>query len=205
MPQDKLEYKSVQLLRKHRDIFAKQLFSITETIREIDTLLASRGKPHPSTFSINDKVISLSAPNKNRIGLVTKTSPFFISVKPLNTKHRSFKKDPQNLSHYSFLNVVSSLQPKSLPTQSLNLPTATKTQKRSCPTHADLPTSPTTSEGQSSAFTPPPTSPTTSEDQSSDFTSPPLKRVRKLGRPPSRPRATTAKTARCARKGTRSK
>jgi len=110
MSQDITSLPSVQLLKHHREIAVKQLVSITETIRDIDNLLALH-EPRLPTFAINDKVVSLSAPNKNRVGIVTKVTPHFIYVAPIDNKYKSFKKDPQNLSHYSFLSLVVSLQP----------------------------------------------------------------------------------------------
>ena len=101
---------SVLLLKQHRAIAVKQLTSITETLRDIDNLLALH-EPCLPTFAINDKVVSLSAPNKNRVGIVTKITSHFIYVAPLDNKYQSFKKDPQNLSHYSFLSLVASLPP----------------------------------------------------------------------------------------------
>ena len=59
-------------LQQHRAIAVNQLRTITSTIVGLEELSADKIILNPSTFSVNDKVISLSAPNKNRIGFVTK-------------------------------------------------------------------------------------------------------------------------------------
>ena len=115
IPQDTPTTQSARLLKQHRAIARKQLVAIAKTIQEIDVLLTPHDNLHPKTFAIKDKVISLSAPNKNRVGLVTKVTSFFIHVQPINAKYPRFKKDPQNIAHHSLLSVAVSLQPASLP------------------------------------------------------------------------------------------
>jgi len=88
------------LLKQHRAILFKQLRDITSTIKSIDALLSGDPLTNPTTYTVNDKVISLSAPNKDRVGLVTKVTPSFIHVAPINTRFTPFKKSTENLAHF---------------------------------------------------------------------------------------------------------
>ena len=90
----------ITLLKQHRAIAFKQLRDITSTIKEIDTLLSGDPLTNSTTYTVNDKVISLSAPNKDRVGLVTKVTSSFIHVAPINTRFAPFKKSIDNLAHF---------------------------------------------------------------------------------------------------------
>ena len=90
----------ITLLKQHRAIAFKQLRDITSTIKEIDTLLSGDPLTNSTTYTVNDKVISLSAPNKDRVGLVTKVTSSFIHVAPINTRFAPFKKNTENLAHF---------------------------------------------------------------------------------------------------------
>ena len=89
-------------LQQHRTITFKQLDDITLTINRIDALSSGDSLTNP-TYTVNDKVISLSAPNKDRIGLVTKVTPNFIHITPINNRFPSFKKTTENLAHFTLL------------------------------------------------------------------------------------------------------
>ena len=182
MSQDTTPLPSVQLLKQHRAIAVKQLLSVTETIRDIDNLLALH-EPRLPTFVINDKVISLSAPNKNRVGIVTKVTPHFIYVAPLENKYKSFKKDPQNLSHYSFLSLVVSLQPNAFSAPPLEIEERghTTSQRRSSRTRTSSSSHPPpidTSKKQPSS--PRKLSPVTPTQQRFTKQPPPISSPRKL-------------------------
>jgi len=88
------------LLKQHRAIAFKQLRDITSTIKTIDALLLGDPLANSTTYTVDDKVISLSAPNKDRVGLVTKVTPAFIHVAPINTRFAPFKKSTENLAHF---------------------------------------------------------------------------------------------------------
>ena len=90
----------ITLLKQHRAIAFKQLRDITSTIKTIDALLLGDPLANSTTYTVDDKVISLSAPNKDRVGLVTKVTPAFIHVAPINTRFAPFKKSTENLTHF---------------------------------------------------------------------------------------------------------
>lgn len=92
----------ISLLQRHRALVIQQIADLQETLKGINSLLAPSG--NSASFSIDDKVVSLSAPNKNKIGLVTKVTEAFIHVAPLNLKYSAYKKAHKNLIHYRDIN-----------------------------------------------------------------------------------------------------
>ena len=88
------------LLQQQRAIAVQQLHDITSTIKAIDALLSGDALTTSTTYTVNDRVISLSAPNKDRVGLVTKVTPSYIHVAPINTRFTPFKKITDNLAHF---------------------------------------------------------------------------------------------------------
>mmetsp|Transcript_19026 Transcript_19026/g.22724 ORF Transcript_19026/g.22724 Transcript_19026/m.22724 type:complete len:261 (+) Transcript_19026:548-1330(+) len=109
MPQPSITPHHIRLLKSHRAIAINQLSSIQSIISEIDSLLA----PHsdPNVFRLNDKVISTTAPSKNRVGLVTKVTSSFIYVQPLDNKFSPYKKAHKNLAHHSTIQDADSFVP----------------------------------------------------------------------------------------------
>ena len=87
-------------LQQHRAIAVKQLHDITSAIIDIDALLSDNPLPTSTIFTVDDKVISLTSPNKDRIGFVTKVTQNYIHVNPINTKFKPFKKITENLAHF---------------------------------------------------------------------------------------------------------
>ena len=98
MSQDNNHTSHISLLQRHRELVIKQIADLQETLKGINSLLAPHG--NSELFQIDDKVVSLSAPNKNKVGLVTKVTEAFIHVEPLNTKYSAYKKAHKNLIHH---------------------------------------------------------------------------------------------------------
>ena len=89
------------LLKEHRSIAVRQLLVAQQTVTELDRLLS----PHKtsSAFQLNDTVVSRQAPNKDKVGLVTKVTKSYIHIAPLDKNQPTFKKAHKNLTHVSTL------------------------------------------------------------------------------------------------------
>ena len=208
-------------LQQHRAIAVNQLRTITSTIVGLEELLADKIILNPPTFSVNDKVISLSAPNKNRIGFVTKVTQSYIHVNPINNKYKPFKKITENLSHFpqrehqppSKVNSPSALTgfEKTLP---LNTIPNTHPSQLSPPppplakTHTTLPIT-SSSPDTSTTLSVSSTLPTPKQSSSTRLSSPtpsiskPIQVVRKRKRVSPTRSSSIARKARCARPDTR--
>ena len=134
-------------LQQHREIAADHVRSITSTIVELRGIPDDTPTPNPCTFSVNDKVISLSAPNKNRIGFVTKVTQTYIHVHPIHIKYPPFKKFTCNLSHFP--------HHEFLPSSKATPPGATTSLEKSSPPPPITSSSPDTSTTISESSTPP--------------------------------------------------
>jgi len=88
----------IALLKSHRAEVIQQISDSQRTLRVLDSLLAPHG--NSDLFHINDKVVSCSAPNKNKVGLVSKVTESFIHVDPIDTKFSPYKKAHKNLIHF---------------------------------------------------------------------------------------------------------
>ena len=88
----------IALLKSHRAEVIQHIADSQRTLRVLDSLLAPHG--NSDLFHINDKVVSCSAPNKNKVGLVSKVTESFIHVDPIDTKFSPYKKAHKNLIHF---------------------------------------------------------------------------------------------------------
>lgn len=88
----------IELLKSHRAEVIQHISDSQRTLRVLNSLLA----PHENSdlFHINDKVVSCSAPNKNKVGLISKVTESFIHVDPIDTKFSPYKKAHKNLIHF---------------------------------------------------------------------------------------------------------
>jgi len=212
------------LLQEHRAIAVQQLHDITSTINGLDALLSGEPLTNSTDYTVNDKVISLSAPNKDRIGLVTKVTPNYIHVTPINTRFTSFKKITENLAHFPLRGDQTSLEdyilranispespsPSTAPYNTIlpqpSPPSSPASDAHRTPSHP--PSSPDTS---TTTISLPPTPSTPRRTSSRRFTPPPPSslspetRSRYRYRSISKPTRSTslARSARCARSDTR--
>ena len=192
------------ILQQHRAIAVKQLHDITSTIIGINELLSETPLTNSTNYTINDKVISLSSPNKDRIGLVTKVTPNFVHVTPTNTKFTPFKKSIENLAHFPLRGNQTILDNYS-PTANISpdkLPPS-NTPSNANPLQSLIPFSPAPK--AHTKLSTPPISPDTSTTTLSLSSTPPTPQRtsrRRLILNPTR-QTSLARTARCARPDTR--
>ena len=98
-PKDLEKY--FNLLKQHRNIAVRQLLVAQQTVTELDRLLSPQNTSSP--FQLNDTVVSHQAPNKDKVGLVTKVTKSFIHIAPLDKNQPTFKKAHKNLTHVNTL------------------------------------------------------------------------------------------------------
>ena len=195
MSDDRNTPNRIRLLRAHRTIVIQQLHHIQNTIREIDQLL----EPHNNniSFQINDRVVSHIAPNKNKVGLVTKVTDAFIHVAPLDTRLSPYKKAHKNLSRFTQLPTIHNEVTKTEITLFIPLERDTSTSPPPSPLTLLQEIEEVSSSTTSARTLPPP--PSRCKRTAPTLSAPSRQRLIRL----STPNPTPASTARCARDNTR--